>query len=336
MHRFLILTVCLSMAAIARAQEQNPPGRMFEGHKGSVTSVAFTRDGKTLVSGSRDDLIKVWDVATGQLKKTLDNHKQSGGEKGDIYALAFSHDGKLMASGSMDTTIILWDASTFEPIRTLKGHTGPLREVNFSIDDKTLASAAEDGTFRLWDVASGENKVTRTDHHDNGGQVKGVVYFPDGKTIATAGTEGAIRTWDAQTGEPKLVMQVDKKGFEFVDVSPDGTQLMSGTGNVGQVIFWDARTGKPLKVMPNAHGNDHGAEVDSGHYSADGKWAITGSKDRSDKCWDPKTFELLHEIKENPGRSESMCFSPDGKTLAVGFGGTDTHVELFDLSGWEK
>ena len=131
-------------------------------------------------------------------------------------------------------------------------------------------------------------------------------------------------------------MKVDNKGFEFVDVSPDGTQLLSGTGNVGQVIFWDATTGKPLKVMPDAHGNAHGAEVDSGHYSSDGKWAITGSKDRSDKCWDPKTFQLLHEIKENPGRSESMCFSPDGKTLAIGFGGTDDRIELFDLSGWQK
>src|SRR5690349_19064615 len=90
------LALSLSLRA-ARAQEQNPPSRTLAGHKGSVLSVAFTRDGKTLVSGGRDDVINVWDVASGELKKTLTQHKNSGKSKSDVYALTFSHDGKLMA-----------------------------------------------------------------------------------------------------------------------------------------------------------------------------------------------------------------------------------------------
>ena len=172
---FLAAALLACAVAQTHAQEPNPESRQLPGHDGSVVSVAFSRDGKTLVSGGRDDLIHVWDVATGELKKTLTNHRDTGKTKGDIYSIAFSHDGKLMASGSMDTTIILWDARTFEAIRTLHGHTGAVRCVTFSPDDQSLASGAEDNTFRLWEVSSGKLKVTRTEHT---GKAKGVVYFP--------------------------------------------------------------------------------------------------------------------------------------------------------------
>jgi WD40 repeat protein len=298
--------------------------RTFKGHDGSVLCVRFTHDGKTLLSSSRDHTIKIWDIASGDLKRTLTNHTL------DVYALAFSNDGKLLASGSSDKTIIIWNAATYEPIRTLTGHTAAIRELAFSPDDKTLASAAEDKTFRLWDVATGTNKVTRPEHTNN---VKSVVYYPDGKTLATASSDGTVRTWDGVTGDPKLVMKGHTNGCEFVALSPDAKQLFSGTGNIGEIIFWNAQTGEMLKNLPTAHGNDHGAEVDCGIYTPDGKYAISGSKDRTDKFWDTKTFALRHVIAENPGRTESITISPDGKTLVTGFGGTDFTIRLWDLTG---
>src|SRR5690349_15270990 len=119
MNRFHVVTAMLFtlIASVARAQESNPPSRTFKGHTGSVLSVAFTSDGKTLISSSRDHTIKIWDLTTGQLKQTLTNHAS------DVYSVALSHDGKLMASGCKDSKIILWNAQTFEPIRTLTGHT---------------------------------------------------------------------------------------------------------------------------------------------------------------------------------------------------------------------
>ena len=322
-HIVLSLTLLLAASAVGRAAEANPNGRVLPGHKGSVLCVAFTKDGKTLVSSSRDRTIKIWDVASGELKQTLTNHTA------DVYIVAFSNDGSMMASGSVDKSIILWDAATLKPIRTLEGHTAAVRDLAFSPDDKTLASGAEDKTFRLWDVATGALKVTRTEHT---GGVKGVVYYPDGNTIATAATDGTLRLWDAHTGEPKKVLKGHTNGCEFCALSPNAKQLFSGTGNIGELIFWNAQTGEIEKVLPKAHGNDHGAEIDCGRYSPDGKWAVSGSKDRTDKFWNPKTFELLHTISDNPGRTESMTFSPDGKTLVTGFGGTDFTIKLWDLS----
>src|SRR5262245_12629574 len=96
--------IAFSAAAVRAAEEQNPPGRVIGSHQGSVLWVSYTNDGKTLVSSSRDKTIKIWDVASGELKRTLTNHTA------DVYCVTFSHDSKLMASGSVDKRIILWDA----------------------------------------------------------------------------------------------------------------------------------------------------------------------------------------------------------------------------------
>jgi WD40 repeat protein len=336
MNRFAFFPMVIAMAVLAagfsdragaRADDQAIHGHTLGSHKGSVLSVVFTNDGKTLVSSSRDHTIKVWDVASGKNEKTLTEHTA------DVYCVTFSHDGRLMASGSIDKRIILWDAKTYEPIRTLEGHTGAIREVAFSPDDKTLASGGEDKTFRLWDVETGKLKVTRTEHTAS---VKGVVYYPDGNTIVTASSDSTLRLWDAHTGEPKKVLKGHTNGVEFCALSPDAKQIFSGTGNIGEIIFWNAETGEIEKILPKAHGNHYGAEIDSGRYSPDGRWAVSGSKDRSDKFWDPKTFELLHTISENPGRTESMCFSPDGKTLATGYGGTDFSIKLWDVGALKE
>jgi WD40 repeat protein len=326
-----VVTVALlsviGVALAVHAEEPAPPSRTFKGHTGSVLSVEFNHDGKTLISSARDHTIKIWDVATGELKKTLTNHTL------DVYCATLSRNGKMLASGSTDTKIILWDATTFEPIRTLTGHTAAIREMEFSPDDKTLASVGEDNTFRLWDVASGELKVTRTEHTK---KVKSVCYYPDGKTIATVSHDFTLRLW-SDTGEPKMVLQGHKDVLEDASVSPDGKQLFSGSGtDWGQLIFWDAQTGQILCDLPTAHGNDFGKEIDSVDYTPDGKYAVSGAKDRTIKFWDPRTYQLRHSIVGNPGRIESLCISRDGKTLCVGYGGTDFDIRLFDISEWMK
>ena len=90
----------------------------FHGHGGSVSSVAFSPDGKRIVSGSRDTTLKVWDASTGQETLTLKGHS------GSVYSVAFSPDGTRIVSGSFDKTLKVWDASTGQEILTLKGHSG--------------------------------------------------------------------------------------------------------------------------------------------------------------------------------------------------------------------
>jgi hypothetical protein len=120
----------------------------LEGHYSVVNSVNFSPDGKTLVSGSDDNTIKLWNVETGQEIRTLKGHDNS------VYSVNFSPDGKTLVSGSWDNTIKLWNVETGQEIRTLKGHDSPVRSVNFSPDGKTLVSGSWDNTIKLWNLGT--------------------------------------------------------------------------------------------------------------------------------------------------------------------------------------
>jgi len=125
---------------------QGQPVRTLEGHTSWVRSVAFSPDGKLLASGSDDDTIKLWDVATGREVRTLEGHNYA------VTSVAFSPDGKLLASGSYKE-IKLWEVATGQEVRTLRGHTDWVKSVAFSPDGKLLASGSEDWTIKLWDIS---------------------------------------------------------------------------------------------------------------------------------------------------------------------------------------
>ncbi|MCV3214580.1 hypothetical protein OGM63_13835, partial [Plectonema radiosum NIES-515] len=118
--------------------------RTLTGHSSSVTSVAFSSDGKTVASGSYDNTIKIWDISTGKVIRTLTGHSSY------VTSVAFSSDGKTVASGSYDNTIKIWDISTGKVIRTLTGHSSSVTSVAFSSDGKTVASGSYDNTIKIW------------------------------------------------------------------------------------------------------------------------------------------------------------------------------------------
>ena len=129
MQKILLFNLILSFFFVQDSLAQTT----LVGHRRDVTSVAFSSDGTILASGSEDDTIKLWDVATGRNIATLEGHTDY------VTSVAFSHDGKLLASGSEDETVKLWDVATHTNTATLEGHTGEVLSVAFSHDGKTLA-----------------------------------------------------------------------------------------------------------------------------------------------------------------------------------------------------
>lgn len=119
-------------------------------HSDSVTSVAFSPDGKYALSGSRDMTLKLWDVFAGLEIRTFKGHF------GFIIAVAFSHNGHYIMSGSDDATIKVWDISSGKVVKTLIGHLGDVNSVAFSPDDEHALSSGADGSIRIWSISTGD------------------------------------------------------------------------------------------------------------------------------------------------------------------------------------
>jgi WD40 repeat protein len=292
--------------------------RLLDAHGSSVMAVAFSPDGKTLASSSRDKTIKLWDVAAAKLLRALTQHTA------DVYSVVFSPKGDLLASASGDKTVRLWDAQTGKALRTLEGHTAIVRSVHFSPDQTMLASGGVDLTIRLWDVKTGEVQRTLTGHT---ARVMSVVFSPDGKTLASASSDKTARLWDVHTGKLRALLTGHDGGVESVAFSPNG-KLLASSGQDGTVRLWDVETGKARYVM-----RGHVGEIDSVVFSPDGNTVASGCKDKSIKLWDVLTGQLRRTLTGHPGRVESLTFSPGGQTLASGGGGGDTSIRLWDLAG---
>ena len=170
-----------------------PPTYPINEHKESVNRIVFNPDGKSILTVSYDDTIRLWDVATGNFLRVLEGHTDS------INDLKFSSDGTKLATGSADDTIRLWDVQSWTEIQTLTADSVSVSSVAFSVDGNTLATGSADGTIRLWDIARGMTYRTFKGHRSS---VSIVNFSPDGQTLVSRGSDGTILIWDMTLVEP--------------------------------------------------------------------------------------------------------------------------------------
>jgi hypothetical protein len=144
----------------------------LEGHSCWIISVAFSPEGKQVVSGSNDQTLRLWDAVTGATLQTPKGHS------GFIYSVAFSPDGKQVVSKSSDRTVRLWDAITGAALQTLEGHTNWVSSVAFSPDGKQVVSGSDDNTVQLWDAVTGAPLQTLKGYS---GSFNSAAFSPSGK-----------------------------------------------------------------------------------------------------------------------------------------------------------
>jgi WD40 repeat protein len=164
------------------------------GHTDDVLFVAFSPDGKRIVSASFDRTIRIWNSETGDM--VLDPLR---GHTDWVYSAVFSPDGRRIASASRDETIRIWNSETGEMVLgPLKGHTKPVYSAVFSPDGRLIASASVDHTIRIWDSRSGHTVLGPLKGHQN--PVRFAVFSADGRHILSYSRDSML-VWDSETGE---------------------------------------------------------------------------------------------------------------------------------------
>jgi WD40 repeat protein len=328
------------MDALQKVLTEGREYNRLDGHNGSVNSVSFSPDGKTLATGSSDNTIKLWDVETGKEIRTLSGHNgYARGEDNHISSVSFSSDGKTLTSGSNDDTIILWNVETGEEIRTLSGHNGSVNSVSFSPDGKTLATGSRDKTIKLWNVETGQEIRTLSGHNEG---VSSVSFSPDGNTLVSG--SGTIKLWNVETGKEICTLSGHNREVNSVSFSSDGKTLATGSED-NTIKLWDVETGKGIRTLSGHNGSvysvsfsntlsGHNGSVYSVSFSNDGKTLASGGWDNTIKLWNVETGQEIRTLKGHDSYLTSVNFSPDGKTLVSG--SDDNTIKLWNGSnGWD-
>jgi hypothetical protein len=216
--------------------------KTLAGHRGRVTFLSFTADGKHLLAAAGEPglfgEVRLWDVSTGELLKTFTGHRDS------LYAAVVSPDGKTLATSSYDQTIKLWDIAAGNELATLTGHNDAVYDLAFRPDGKVLASASGDRTVKLWSVPSGDRLDTLSQALQ---ELYTVAFSPDGKRLYAGGVDNRIRVWSiSESANENTNPQVaspfaHEEAILKLVVSADGSLLVSASED-HKISLWDAHS----------------------------------------------------------------------------------------------
>ncbi|MBX9637654.1 MAG: caspase family protein [Nitrosomonas sp.] len=281
--------------------------RLLQDHRNVILSLAFSADGRRLVSGSFDNTARIWDVTSGANLQTLSGHRDP------IYAVAFSPDGRFAVTGSFDHSLKLWDSATGKPLADLPGHTDKVRSVAFTPDGRYLLSGSWDQTIRLWDGQTGASikVLARQDS-----RVVSLSISPDGSKVLTGsgtGDNNKNNIFAIPSGERLVSFSGHQNTVLATAISPDGKTAATGGGNNQEIYLWDIRTGTIQQRLVG-----RGGQIWIVGFAGDGQSIAWGRVPRTVEIMSLTALEHSFQLQDAAGNFSLMLGKPVDSTAQAG------------------
>jgi WD40 repeat protein/serine/threonine protein kinase/tetratricopeptide (TPR) repeat protein len=284
---------------LAAVLEQCPRLAQVWFHSGRVNDVAFSADGRQVVSASDDGTARIWDLTTGLPASRTPRHDKP------VRRAAFSPDGALVATASADGTAQLWRSDTGTPFGEPMTHPKEVVAVAFSPNGQRLLTACKDGAARLWDVHTLEASVTV--HHAS--PLTQAVFSPDGGQFLTAAEDGSVQVWNAETGLP-LARPLRQRGSVLdVAFSQDGRLFVTSCAD-GSARVWRTDSGLPTTTTLR-----HAGGVLHASFSPDGRLVATAGADKVARVWSAETGQAVGTPLHHGSKVFAAVFGPSARRL---------------------
>jgi len=336
---FQLSCICFLLLLVASCQGQTvsrcrpsqplpakpPPG---------IVGLSLSRDGKTLVSAGADGNIRFWNVATGQIERTLTGHTNA------LYKAVYSPNEKLIASSSRDTTARIWDVATGRELHKLTGLKCSVKSVAFSQDGETLAVVGNDGMLKIWDVKTGKQlkSLVHLDSPDVDTSIYSIVFSQDGKIIYAGNGDGTVSEWNPATGKETNVWKAHNELVFTLTFSPDYRRLATGGYNPA-VKLWDTATRREIRTFEEKKTDGLFEQMKPVAFSPNGKLiaaSVAGFNEKQRQyvyirtyVWNVETGEKLFTLEGHKFDVDAIVFTPDNRFIVTG--GVDGNIKFWDL-----
>ncbi len=298
------MTLALSLLLALGAFEPDPllPGTPWalKGHTDAITAIAFRPDSQGLASAGRDHTVKLWDLKTGQVTRSITLGPDS------LTALAFSADGQRLAVGDLGLQVRVLDTASGEVLKAF-AHPDAVGEVALSPDGAQLAVAGLTDTGAVYDWATQKKRFAF--------RGRTARFSADGQALLVANGAGSFSVLDAKTGKVK----------KRVDVTPD-QPLATWTADGARIATWHlggidvrlwSREGKAQATLkgPVAEVERRRAQVTGVALTPDGRRVIVGGADGLVRAWSVAEAKVTQTWLAD--KNTGVAVSPDGAWLAV-------------------
>ncbi|MDB9529818.1 NB-ARC domain-containing protein [Oscillatoria sp. CS-180] len=311
--------------------------QVLEAHPGGVRSVAIASEqpidspsngqfsqNLVLASGGSGCDVKLWDVYTGMLLRTLSGHTN------DVYTVTFAPHLSLsqelmLASGSSDHTIRLWNSTTGRCLKTFVGHHNQVSSLSFDAAATMLAAVSLDQTVRLWNVQTAQSLRTWTSHTD---WVYPVAFSPDGRSLVSGSNNSSVRVWELAGKTCHLTLVGHSDQVCAIAVCPDN-HLIASASRDRTIRLWDLQTGQCCCIL-----RGHTDWVYSVAFSpllrtpSGFPLLASGGADSTIRLWDCHTGECLETLVGHQGQVWNVAFS---KTGLLASAGADHTARVWDV-----